>query len=360
MTTWYFPSWNGDVRIETHPDDDRKTLITIIDPTNDELRVLGSLATLFGEKGWMKKRKTIWNKRGDLQRQETTIHAPLLDIGLYMIGHLKPGIATLTAVKLESGEIMAKATAEKGFLAWLDNLLGVGGGGRSIGDVGDLANLLESAASLPEQAMSPHRREAPEPEKPKEPEKKKPEKAVTVKRPTSCCPKCIPGAIEPANEVLQSFLTPEQHELWAKDRAIVVRGGITGHRYLVSHRHGRHAVKAGKICFDLDDLAVLHFHDNSVPPEEEVLASKLILEHREPWLRHEATCLTSESDFIFKNPFGGQQDGVPDSNFTGEVGSFFRGFLMTFGGGELAFEEDRPFVKKANESADEALKALGF
>ena len=41
---------------------------------------------------------------------------------------------------------------------------------------------------------------------------------------------------------------------------------------------------------------MLHFHDNSVPPEEEVLAAKLILEHREPWLRNEATCLLQTKD----------------------------------------------------------------
>ena len=361
MTTWYFPSWNGDVRIETHPDDQEKTLVTIIEPTNDELRVLKALAVLFGEKGWMNKRKTIWNPRGNKDRQETTIHAPLLDIGLYMIGHLKPGIATLTAVKLEDGSVTAKATAEKGFMAWLNSFLGKAKGDEKIAGVGELAELLESAASLPEQAnLSPHQREAPEPKKEEETKPAKTEKAATVKRPTPSCPKCMPGAIEPANEVLQSFLTEEQHELWAKDRAIVVRGGITGHRYLVSHRHGRHAIKAGKICFDLDDLGVLHFHDNSVPPEEEVLATKLILEHREPWLRHEATCLGGDFDFVFKNPFGGGGDGVPDSQLTGEVGNFLRGFLMTFGGGKLALPEDKPFVPLANKAASKAVKDLGL
>ncbi len=109
-----------------------------------------------------------------------------------------------------------------------------------------------------------------------------------------------------------------------------------------------------------DDLGVLHFHDNSVPPEEEVLATKLILEHRESWLRHEATCLGGDFDFVFKNPFGGGGDGVPDSQLTGEIGSFFRGFLMTFGNGEHALPEDRHLVAMANKNAGQAAKHLGL
>ena len=50
-----------------------------------------------------------------------------------------------------------------------------------------------------------------------------------------------------------------------------------------------------KICYDIDDRCVLHFHDWTVPPEEEVLATKLILEHREAWLRNEATVLQQDS-----------------------------------------------------------------
>lgn len=368
MSTWYFPSWNGDVRIASHPDDDQKTLITIIEPTVDELRVLGSLAKLFGEKGWLKNRKTIWNPRGKKDRQDTVIHAPILEIGLYMLAHLKPGFATLTALKLESGEVKAKATGEEGFMAWLNNLFG--GTEEKVTSTKELADALENAESDVEEKTSPHRRahvaeEEKKPEKvdkaeskPKKPEKV--DKAASVKRPTPSCPQCLPGSVEPANEVLQAFLDQEQHELWAKERAIVVRGGITGHRYLVSHRHGRHAAKAGKICFDLDDCGVLHFHDNSVPPEEEVLAAKLVLEHEEPWLRNEATCLSGNFDFVFKNPFGGFQDGVADSILTGEAGTFWRTFLLTFKGGEFALPEDRHLVKDAVEGFGRLSKELGI
>lgn len=367
MTTWYFPAWNGDVRIETHPDDDQKTLITIIEPTIDELRVLSSCAKLFSEEKWLGRRKTIWNPKGNRDRQETVIEAPLVKVGLTLMANLKPGITTLTAVKMTDGSVSAMGSLERGFLAWLNRLFD--SKDKPIASTTQLAELLEAAASLdPDRnkawATSLHdaaqsarqkdakdkqdkelqekqaredkekaeleaskKREEQEKKEPpphrqesKEEKKPKPEKAASVKRPTACCPQCHPGAVPAANEVLQAFLTPEQHALWAKERAIIVVGHLSGHRYLVSHRRGRHAARAGKICFDLDDCAVLHFHDNSVPPEEEVLATKLILEHREPWLRHEATCLGGPFDWVFKNPFGDGLDGVRDSNLTGDLG----------------------------------------
>ena len=206
MTQWFFPSWNGDVRIESDSKNADKTVITMIDPTADEKRVLVSLADLFREKGWMNGRKTIWIPRGKKDKQSITLNTSMLNIGLYMIGYLKPGIATLTAVKLKDGKVKAKASGEKGFITWLNNLFGKG---QEIGAVADFADILEQK----------EKDGFPEPDKPA-----KVEKAATVKRPTPSCPACIPGSIEPANEVLQGFLDEEQHEQWAKDRSIIVTG----------------------------------------------------------------------------------------------------------------------------------------
>ena len=46
----------------------------------------------------------------------------------------------------------------------------------------------------------------------------------------------------------------------------------------------------------------------------------LILEHREHWLRNEATLFEGPSVLRFKNPFGGGSDGVWDSTLTREIG----------------------------------------
>ena len=51
-----------------------------------------------------------------------------------------------------------------------------------------------------------------------------------------------------------------------------------------------------------------------------MLAAMLILRHREPWLRNEATAL-GNFRHVFKNPFGDMMDGVEDSVWTQQVGS---------------------------------------
>jgi hypothetical protein len=144
-------------------------------------------------------------------------------------------------------------------------------------------------------------------------------KAVSVKRPTPSCPQCVPGAISRASEVLHAFLTPEERRTWDREHFITVEGGLSHHRYMLAHRHSAYAVQAGRICFDLDDDFTIHFHDNSVPPEEEVLAAKLILEHREPWLRNEATTF-GHTTVTYKNPFGGVMDGTVEAGQTRRLG----------------------------------------
>ena len=182
---------------------------------------------------------------------------------------------------------------------------------------------------------------APEPAKPVEP---KAEAAVSTKRATPSCPQCMPGAILPATEVLLTFLDEQQHEDWAKRRVIEVVGGITGHRYLLSHRHGRYGQRWGRIAWDADDCDVLHFHDSSVPPEEEVLGAALVLEHREHWLRNEATCLGNFTD-VLKNPFVDSSDGTESTSFTHSGGDLLE---MT---GRIAGLVNRaaPFIEAINE-----------
>lgn len=280
---WYMPSWNGDLRLEPDPSSAERTLLWIEKPTDHELVVLGQLSDLLLAAGHLDEKIKVQRWRAKFAKKRSiTINAPLGTIGPLVAKLYKPGEAVLTAISFQDGKVIT--------------CTGTG------------CELVETIAEVTEAAKS-----APEGEKPKA--------VVTAKRPTPSCPQCIPGSIEPARQVLLEFLSPDEHEQWASSRTLFVYGGLSGHRYLLAHRNTPTAARIGRIAYDVDASCVVHFHDRSVPPEEEVLAAKLILEHREPWLRNEATMLSCNSSvLVFKNPFGDVNDGVPDANFTSRLG----------------------------------------
>lgn len=277
MRAWYIPTFNGDLRLEA---DDKKpkkkTKLTIVDPTPLEKQTLLEIGAVLLDRGWIE-------EKIDEDATEIMIDAPIEKVGPVVVNIMRPGPAKLTAVKFTDGHI-------------------------------EIVEHRDSDVTLKELEKVAEKPEA--------------EAAASVKRPTPCCPNCFVDAIAPATETLLAFLSPEQHETWARERYIVVRGGLSGHRYIVAHRNSEIAARNGRVAWDADDRGTMHFHDQSVPPEEEVLAAMLILRHREHWLRNEATCIgnspTSPSYVIFtkvyKNPFGDFFDGVPDAQFTASIG----------------------------------------
>lgn len=270
MKAWYVPSWSGDLRLEP-AEDPKHTVLSIVEPTTAEQKALVALSAVLVDRGWLD--EAIPDEVPD----RVTITAPLEDVGPVFVNALKPGPAVLTAVRFSGGHVEIVEHRPTG----------------------------KTGKELAKLAKRP-----------------KAEAAVTVKRHTPSCPECVVGSIAPAREVLLAFLTPEQHRTWAKRRYFVTRGGITGHRYILAHRESEIAALNGRIAWDADDKDILHFHDQTVPPEEEVLAAKLILEHREPWLRNDATCLGPRfTTHVFLNPFGTHRDGVADASFTSAVGS---------------------------------------
>lgn len=275
---WFIPTWNGDLRLlPDEKDPNNKILLTIEKPTPGEKEILKTLGkVLLKEKlvdSWETEKKGFFSRKKQL-----VINAPLEKIGPIVAKIMKPGPAVLSAIVFKDGQCVTCS-----------------------GSLAELQAVAEEAA--------------------KKPPEEAPKAAVTVRRPTPCCPQCEPGAIKPASEVLLSFLTEEEHASWARDRSIIVEGGLSGHRYIIAHRHTKLAQHFGRICYDLDAKVVVHFHDWRVPPEEEVLAAKLILQHREPWLRNEATMFCAPTDvLVFKNPFGGGSDGIEDATFTQKIG----------------------------------------
>jgi hypothetical protein len=268
------PSWNGDFRL-TPGDDKAMSKLLIMAPTPHEMQLLARFMTEARKKKWTKEKLA---KDEVIDTRTIVLGAPLTKVGPALVKITKPADRTLTAISFKNGTL-------------------------EVAETGAIETIVAKADSE--------------------------SKAVSVARPTPCCPSCVPGSVEPASDVLLSFLTDQEHADWSKHRAIMVTGGRSGHRYLIAHRHSRTAVLNKKICYDVDDRCVLHFHDWTVPPEEEVLATKLILEHREAWLRNEATVLQQDSKgawhdlgiMRYKNPFGDASDGRADAALTATLGA---------------------------------------
>jgi hypothetical protein len=277
----YLPSWNGDMRLTAK--DDYESVLTLTEPTPQERTIAGDFLRHAHKEKWWSGTPPAKGKPYTGSELEIVIETTIAKASKALITFSRPKDRTLTAVKFSSGklEVIEGATA--------------------------------TALAAIEETVSKAKAEE---------TKEKEAKAASVKRPTPCCPQCQPGAIGPASEVLLSFLTPEQHEQWSRERAILVEGQLSGHRYLIAHRNSKIAQKVGRICFDVDDSKVVHFHDWSVPPEEEVLAAKLIMENAEPWLRNEATVFGSVDRY--KNPFGDGGDGTESSGFAIGIGSILQ------------------------------------
>lgn len=339
MKAWYFPSRHGDLRLEPIENDLSRTRLTIVQPTPHEQQLLQAMETIFRKRGWWTSPEALYkpSKRAWLRKSQAVVTCelggPFSEIGAIVAGHMKPGPATLTAVRFESGKVFTVVSGEGELSEAMSAAMALGSAleappppppalpaapFREPADPAAHAQLL-ALVDKPDVPAAPP---PPEPPKPVD----KAVVAASVQRPTPCCPQCIPGAVEPASEVLLSFLDDEQHESWAKDRCIKVVGGYTGVEYLLAHRHTKRAQKIGRICWSITDECVVHFHGNEVPPEEEVLTAKLILEHREDWLRNEATLFgRSPVAGRFKNPFGDLMDGTADAGFMEDFGALLLG-----------------------------------
>lgn len=314
IPVWYIPSWHGDLRLEAVARG--VTRIELHDPTPSEREVAGLILEKAREKGWVPPGTvpTHFQDGNDV----ALITAPLGEVGPLASSIARPSEGVLTAITFMSGRVIAVENARADLGAVIKRI--------ETETRATMERVAEEEARLKAAwAAEVKAKAAAEPtERATALADVTPKAAVTVRRPTPCCPQCTPGAVGPASEVLLTFLDQQQHKDWSERRAIVVRGGITGYRYLLAHRETELAARIGRICFDVDSRCVVHFHDRTVPPEEEVLAAKLILEHREPWLRNEATVFgVGRRSRVFKNPFGNMMDGVQDAVFTERIGQLF-------------------------------------
>jgi len=286
LTAWYEPDLNGDIRLEQHPEDENRSILTVEDPTPDELERLSSfLNTARGRK--TKGKPWVDGFRGIAAdgRTELTLGAPVLKAGKALMGWKWNKRGTITAVKTVDGVVTA---------------------------VGVEPDKEKTAAKEADEATSD----------------KKADKAVTTRRPTLCCPTCVEGPEVRANTVLEAFLTDQQRQDWLSRGWMIVYGNLTGFAYRVAHRHSRMAIAQGKPCWDLDNGHLMHCHEAMLPPAEEVLSIKLTLENFEHWIRNASGCLLGGTRFYdpFCTAAGQGLDGTWDAGQIAGMGRALRLF----------------------------------
>jgi hypothetical protein len=316
LQVFYIPSWNGDWRLEPDKNDpEKRTTLAIVRPTAAERVQLRTMQQKFDERGWLDKEDRKFPEIVARWTKRITIRAPLSEVGPLVIPIVKPGRNVLTAIRSGSGQVEVVEGSDPETTPEAEPYRKAAKEVDAEKEKAEAADRAEKEAKLKKLAAKPDA-----------------VAAATVRRPTPCCPDCYVDAVKPASEVLLAFLDEEQHRAWAAERYVVARGEYTRHRYLIAHRNSPIAARNRRMTYDLDDQQIMHFHDWSVPPEEEVLAAMLVLQHREPWLRNEATCLSGGGhSYVFKNPFGNAMDGVRDSSFTWRVGAALFGVPATPG-----------------------------
>lgn len=278
---WYWPSWSGDWRLEADGAD--KSVLTIVSPTPAEVEQLGAFLKRARSKAW------VAQHVGFIPNGTVTIPvaAPIDKAGRALLGWNRWRKGVLTVVRSANGEVTAVIDGDS-----------------------DKAERAVAAAAGKD-------KEAPlaEPVKPQE----KPA-AVTVSRPTCCCPLPDTVADVRATEVLHAFCTPRQRAEMARDGVIHCYGNLSGRRYEIAHRHHPAAIQRGKVIFDTEGGYVIHAHASHVPAAEEVLTMKLVLEHAEDWVRNPSGCFHHDGP-VYDNPFGmGMMDGVKDAAFMASFG----------------------------------------
>lgn len=270
LRTWSIPASWGDFRLIADPEaPDARSVLTVSDPTANERVQLGEFLAVARKRRWATEIAGV----AETGQSTITIRAPLAKCGPLLAGEVtKDDRGVLTLVASGTGAVVAQADNERG---------------------GPIA----AAAATEEAAANPVA-----------------DHAVTTRRGTVCCPQAQDGPLRLASQVLRAWCTPAQWASWVARGFLDCIGGMSGTRYRIFHRHHPQAVVLGMPTYDLDAKEVIYRWDYRVPPAEEALGAKLLLEFREHWLRNRSGAHMHDRAGLYVNPFGSQtHDGRWDA-----------------------------------------------
>lgn len=254
---WFFPVKSGDFRLEILTEDACR--LTVEDPIISDYQMLQPFIQTLSDMNWIRKGNTIVKPKG---LTVIDIKAPMSLVGPLLVGQVHRNGDTWTGIRSTAGRVV----------------------------VNDGADV--SLKNLPVVSQASEPSKTPEIEK-------KPEEAVaavTLQPPGRGCP--APTACQRrASQVLRTFCADEQWASWQNNGWMSVVGHETGVKYRLYHRneaaargfgHVLVAPRASDVTYARSwggvpprEVCVWH---RDVPPEEEALAIKFAVEHRERWL----------------------------------------------------------------------------
>lgn len=258
---WFLPSFHGDIRLEAAGDE--ATVIIAARLSNAERAALASLRTwavaqdLHRARGGAEASRLLFppvteeTGRGETEAR-IVIATPLARVQAVLARTLKPTRVLVGVVHFADGTLEETFRSEPA-------------------PAGPASEAYREAPPLPA---------APTPKTKPKGKKKEPDAGATVAAPViGCPPPNFSPADERANRVLEHFLTPDQYADWRRDQRFVQIGHDTGHRFLLTSRLNRDALRraGGRSLFDLDTNVPYCTHDWDVPAAEELLSLRIFL-----------------------------------------------------------------------------------
>jgi hypothetical protein len=241
MTTWYLPTFYGDIRLESQ--DGKVTKVVYEKLTPQEEVAMRALFLHALKKDWASEKlvEPLQKQLGALIEKpiEMFLNAKITDVQKILSKPLKPGRKMISAVRFSGGAIEEITSANIGLIE------------------GDAQVLEEKDKPLDKSGSRAKPKVA----------------ATTVAAPVIGCP--APDFVNAeirATRVLEAFLTPEQLEDFRTENAFVAVGHDSGHKYMITSRHARTKLyETARSLYDLTEQHPICVHDWSVPAAEEML-----------------------------------------------------------------------------------------
>lgn len=251
---WFFPSFYGDIRLEAKGPG---TLVVYERLSPTEVKAMEALRDRATSGALLDRRPWAAKDAFPAFTQESVgavqLDAPIQTVQRFLVRHLKPERATVSAVKFVDGRI---------------------------------EEVRSTAAEVKPKAIGPFRESAPDPEviepeadAPK-PKKDPPVVGVTVAKPVLGCPApAFERAELRAERVLRTFLSATQVADFDQKNAFVSTGVDTGSRYLLISRHAHAMLErfGGRSLYSITRREPLCVHDWEVPAPEELLGIHVML-----------------------------------------------------------------------------------